>query len=106
MPECLFKDWEVDLTYSVNIISILFFFFFPCDKATVLEEMPPFPERESSILAKLKKKKGPGTVTDLEEIKKERSSDMNGSAEPASVNASAVVSLKSVLTSLTQRVCR
>uniref|UniRef100_A0A3B5MHL2 Clathrin adaptor alpha/beta/gamma-adaptin appendage Ig-like subdomain domain-containing protein n=1 Tax=Xiphophorus couchianus TaxID=32473 RepID=A0A3B5MHL2_9TELE len=26
--------------------------------ATVLEEMPPFPERESSILAKLKKKKG------------------------------------------------
>uniref|UniRef100_A0A8B9PE57 AP-2 complex subunit alpha n=1 Tax=Apteryx owenii TaxID=8824 RepID=A0A8B9PE57_APTOW len=47
--------------------------------ATVLEEMPPFPERESSILAKLKKKKGPGTVTDLEEIKKERSSDMNGS---------------------------
>ncbi|KAM6359969.1 AP-2 complex subunit alpha-2 isoform 2-T2 [Alca torda] len=58
--------------------------------ATVLEEMPPFPERESSILAKLKKKKGPGTVTDLEEIKKERSSDMNGSAEPASVNASAV----------------
>ncbi|XP_071283806.1 AP-2 complex subunit alpha-2 isoform X2 [Agelaius tricolor] len=58
--------------------------------ATVLEEMPPFPERESSILAKLKKKKGPGTVTDLEEIKKERSSDMNGSAEPASVNASVV----------------
>ncbi|KAI6068470.1 AP-2 complex subunit alpha [Aix galericulata] len=58
--------------------------------ATVLEEMPPFPERESSILAKLKKKKGPGTVTDLEEIKKERSSDVNGSAEPASVNASAV----------------
>ena len=25
--------------------------------ATVLEEMPPFPERESSILAKLKKKR-------------------------------------------------
>jgi len=96
------------LAYSVIIISILFFFFFSfsCDKATVLEEMPPFPERESSILAKLKKKKGPGTVTDLEEIKKERSSDMNGSAEPASVNASAVVSFKSVLTSLTQRVCR
>ncbi|XP_030131333.1 AP-2 complex subunit alpha-2 isoform X3 [Taeniopygia guttata] len=57
--------------------------------ATVLEEMPPFPERESSILAKLKKKKGPGTVTDLEEIKKERSSDMNGSAEPA-LNATVV----------------
>uniref|UniRef100_A0A672QXU0 AP-2 complex subunit alpha n=1 Tax=Sinocyclocheilus grahami TaxID=75366 RepID=A0A672QXU0_SINGR len=31
--------------------------------ATVLEEMPPFPERESSILAKLKKKKGPGAVS-------------------------------------------
>lgn len=26
-------------------------------QATVLEEMPPFPERESSILAKLKKKR-------------------------------------------------
>lgn len=55
--------------------------------------MPPFPERESSILAKLKKKKGPSTVTDLEEIKKERSSDMNGSAEPTPVNASNVVSV-------------
>jgi len=28
-----------------------------CVKATILEEMPPFPERESSILAKLKKKR-------------------------------------------------
>ncbi|XP_072703864.1 LOW QUALITY PROTEIN: AP-2 complex subunit alpha-1 [Ciconia boyciana] len=28
--------------------------------ATVLEEMPPFPERGSSILAKLKRKRGPG----------------------------------------------
>uniref|UniRef100_A0A8C5MS13 AP-2 complex subunit alpha n=1 Tax=Leptobrachium leishanense TaxID=445787 RepID=A0A8C5MS13_9ANUR len=55
--------------------------------ATVLEEMPPFPERESSILAKLKKKKGPGTVTDLEEIKKEKSSsDVNGGTEPAPVS--------------------
>ena len=34
---------------------IPFNFFFT--QATVLEEMPPFPERESSILAKLKKKK-------------------------------------------------
>ncbi|KPP61719.1 AP-2 complex subunit alpha-2-like [Scleropages formosus] len=33
--------------------------------ATVLEEMPPFPERESSILAKLKKKKGPGALPDV-----------------------------------------
>ncbi|XP_030416504.1 AP-2 complex subunit alpha-2 isoform X3 [Gopherus evgoodei] len=58
--------------------------------ATVLEEMPPFPERESSILAKLKKKKGPGTVTDLEEIKKERNSDVNGGTESTPVNASTV----------------
>uniref|UniRef100_A0A8B9HUT9 Clathrin adaptor alpha/beta/gamma-adaptin appendage Ig-like subdomain domain-containing protein n=1 Tax=Astyanax mexicanus TaxID=7994 RepID=A0A8B9HUT9_ASTMX len=39
--------------------------------ATVLEEMPPFPERESSILAKLKKKKGSGTVSDIEDSRKE-----------------------------------
>ncbi|XP_041131798.1 AP-2 complex subunit alpha-2 isoform X2 [Polyodon spathula] len=58
--------------------------------ATVLEEMPPFPERESSILTKLKKKKGPGKVPDMEETKKERNSDMNGSTEPVSVNSSAV----------------
>ncbi|XP_038620663.1 AP-2 complex subunit alpha-2 isoform X1 [Tachyglossus aculeatus] len=62
--------------------------------ATVLEEMPPFPERESSILAKLKKKKGPSTVTDLEDTKRERSADVNGGPEPAgpvhAANASAV----------------
>ncbi|KAG2462467.1 AP-2 complex subunit alpha-2 isoform X5 [Polypterus senegalus] len=57
--------------------------------ATVLEEMPPFPERESSILAKLKKKKGPGMVSEIEEIKKERNVEMNGSTEPAT-NASTV----------------
>uniref|UniRef100_A0A8C4T5Z2 AP-2 complex subunit alpha n=1 Tax=Erpetoichthys calabaricus TaxID=27687 RepID=A0A8C4T5Z2_ERPCA len=51
--------------------------------ATVLEEMPPFPERESSILAKLKKKKGPGMVSEIEETKKERNVEMNGSTEPA-----------------------
>ncbi|XP_077995107.1 AP-2 complex subunit alpha-2-like [Glandiceps talaboti] len=37
--------------------------------ATVLEEMPPFPERESSILAKLKKKKG--TIAGAEGEEKE-----------------------------------
>ncbi|OWK17408.1 AP2A2, partial [Cervus elaphus hippelaphus] len=58
--------------------------------ATVLEEMPPFPERESSILAKLKKKKGPSTVTDLEEAKRERSADVNGGPEPAPASTSAV----------------
>ncbi|KAL4224513.1 AP-2 complex subunit alpha-2 [Mactra antiquata] len=36
--------------------------------ATVLEEMPPFPERESSILAKLKKKK-PSSVPEGTEMK-------------------------------------
>lgn len=56
-------------------------------QATVLEEMPPFPERESSILAKLKKKKGPNTVTDLEEAKRERSADVNGGPEPAPASA-------------------
>lgn len=53
----------------------------------MLEEMPPFPERESSILAKLKKKKGPNTVTDLEEAKRERSADVNGGPEPAPASA-------------------
>ncbi|KAM6950566.1 AP-2 complex subunit alpha-2-like isoform 2-T2 [Lycodopsis pacificus] len=37
--------------------------------ATVLEEMPPFPERESSILAKLKRKKGPGNVPDIDDAR-------------------------------------
>ncbi|XP_041093672.1 AP-2 complex subunit alpha-1 isoform X2 [Polyodon spathula] len=47
--------------------------------ATVLEEMPPFPERESSILAKLKKKKGPGvSASELEDGKKESGSEVNG----------------------------
>ncbi|XP_061568855.1 AP-2 complex subunit alpha-1 isoform X3 [Cololabis saira] len=50
--------------------------------ATVLEEMPPFPERESSILAKLKKKKGPGavSVTELEDGKREPG-ELNGGAD-------------------------
>nr|XP_046250214.1 AP-2 complex subunit alpha-2 isoform X1 [Scatophagus argus] len=45
--------------------------------ATVLEEMPPFPERESSILAKLKKKKGPGTLPDIDDARR----NVNGSTE-------------------------
>uniref|UniRef100_A0A3Q3BEM0 Adaptor related protein complex 2 subunit alpha 1 n=1 Tax=Kryptolebias marmoratus TaxID=37003 RepID=A0A3Q3BEM0_KRYMA len=50
--------------------------------ATVLEEMPPFPERESSILAKLKKKKGPGaiSVTELEDGKRE-GGELNGGGD-------------------------
>uniref|UniRef100_A0A7N6F9X5 AP-2 complex subunit alpha n=1 Tax=Anabas testudineus TaxID=64144 RepID=A0A7N6F9X5_ANATE len=46
--------------------------------ATVLEEMPPFPERESSILAKLKKKKGPGHLPDINDSRR----NVNGNAEP------------------------
>nr|XP_057934798.1 AP-2 complex subunit alpha-2-like isoform X2 [Doryrhamphus excisus] len=45
--------------------------------ATVLEEMPPFPERESSILAKLKRKKGPGNLPDIDDTRR----NMNGNAE-------------------------
>ncbi|XP_064416549.1 AP-2 complex subunit alpha-2 isoform X2 [Latimeria chalumnae] len=57
--------------------------------ATVLEEMPPFPERESSILAKLKKKKGPGgVVVDVEEGKKETNSEINGGGAEVTSTAS------------------
>uniref|UniRef100_A0A8C5DB87 AP-2 complex subunit alpha n=1 Tax=Gouania willdenowi TaxID=441366 RepID=A0A8C5DB87_GOUWI len=57
--------------------------------ATVLEEMPPFPERESSILAKLKKKKGPGavSVTELEDNKRE-GGELNGGADRGPDSAS------------------
>ncbi|CAL8271844.1 unnamed protein product [Lota lota] len=50
--------------------------------ATVLEEMPPFPERESSILAKLKKKKGPGAVpvSELDDGKRE-GGELNGGGD-------------------------
>ncbi|EHB05668.1 AP-2 complex subunit alpha-1 [Heterocephalus glaber] len=51
--------------------------------ATVLEEMPPFPERESSILAKLKRKKGPGAASALDDGRRDASSsDINGAVEP------------------------
>ncbi|XP_040183494.1 AP-2 complex subunit alpha-1 isoform X3 [Rana temporaria] len=56
--------------------------------ATVLEEMPPFPERESSILAKLKKKKGPGAVSELEEGKKDPGAEINGGVEATPSTAS------------------
>uniref|UniRef100_A0AAR2JPY2 AP-2 complex subunit alpha n=1 Tax=Pygocentrus nattereri TaxID=42514 RepID=A0AAR2JPY2_PYGNA len=56
--------------------------------ATVLEEMPPFPERESSILAKLKKKKGSGTVSDVEDTRKERNTNVNGSTDHTTVTSS------------------
>lgn len=55
----------------------------PTLQATVLEEMPPFPERESSILAKLKRKKGPGAASVLDDGRRDASSnDINGGVEP------------------------
>lgn len=49
----------------------------------MLEEMPPFPERESSILAKLKRKKGPGAASALDDSRRDpSSSDINGGVEP------------------------
>lgn len=49
----------------------------------MLEEMPPFPERESSILAKLKRKKGPGAASGLDDGRRDASSnDINGGVEP------------------------
>ncbi|XP_041837746.1 AP-2 complex subunit alpha-2-like isoform X2 [Melanotaenia boesemani] len=45
--------------------------------ATVLEEMPPFPERECSILAKLKKKKGSSKLPVIEDTRR----SVNGSSE-------------------------
>lgn len=44
--------------------------------------MPPFPERESSILAKLKRKKGPGAGSALDDGRRDPSSnDINGGVE-------------------------
>ncbi|XP_008308524.1 AP-2 complex subunit alpha-2 isoform X2 [Cynoglossus semilaevis] len=51
--------------------------------ATVLEEMPPFPERESSILAKLKRKKGRGNLPDIDEARKNVNVNGNGNSEPS-----------------------
>ncbi|KAG7278851.1 hypothetical protein CRUP_010414 [Coryphaenoides rupestris] len=63
--------------------------------ATVLEEMPPFPERESSILAKLKRKKGPGNLPNIDDARQEREKErsLNGSAEHSSDTAASKASL-------------
>ncbi|XP_070712079.1 AP-2 complex subunit alpha-2 isoform X1 [Pempheris klunzingeri] len=63
--------------------------------ATVLEEMPPFPERESSILAKLKKKKGPGNLPDIDDARR----NVNGSTEH-SENTEATKSSPSLMADL------
>uniref|UniRef100_A0A3Q3LZJ0 AP-2 complex subunit alpha n=1 Tax=Mastacembelus armatus TaxID=205130 RepID=A0A3Q3LZJ0_9TELE len=61
--------------------------------ATVLEEMPPFPERESSILAKLKKKKGPGNLPDMDDAKR----NVNGSTEHSEKNEGSTYPLTDLL---------
>ncbi|MFT7806947.1 AP-2 complex subunit alpha-2-like isoform X1 [Arapaima gigas] len=61
--------------------------------ATVLEEMPPFPERESSILAKLKKRKGPGVLPDVEESRKDKNASFNGAVETVNVKTVAQTSM-------------
>ena len=62
--------------------------------ATVLEEMPPFPERESSILATLKKKK-PGVTAGVTPTGKEYKGTMNNAVinDIGSVNANASADL-------------
>ena len=49
--------------------------------ATVLEEMPPFPEKESCGLLNLLKKKRPGRVPDNPEIKASNDGDHNKSGK-------------------------
>jgi len=51
-------------------------------KATILEEMPPFPERESSILAKLKKKRPDKVANNTIEP---RASNVAGAADNGAV---------------------
>ena len=75
--------FKVSVAYFLSISSLWFFHsnntFFQLAEfangdmlATVLEEMPPFPERESSILAKLKKKK-PGAAKVIEDNDEKKS---------------------------------
>ena len=59
--------------------------------ATVLEEMPPFPEKESSGLLNLLKKKRPGRVPDNPEIS--GSSKTSSAAAPAAAEDKVQVSL-------------
>ncbi|XP_038050439.1 AP-2 complex subunit alpha-2-like isoform X2 [Patiria miniata] len=54
--------------------------------ATVLEEMPPFPERESSLLAKLKKKK-PSAVVEEKKPNKPITVEVNNTAGESSTDA-------------------
>ncbi|XP_053176526.1 AP-2 complex subunit alpha-2-like [Scomber japonicus] len=64
--------------------------------ATVLEEMPPFPERESSILAKLKRKKGPGHLPDIDDTRR----NVNGNTEHSETTETPAKSSPSLMTEL------
>ncbi|XP_028257721.1 AP-2 complex subunit alpha-2 isoform X1 [Parambassis ranga] len=64
--------------------------------ATVLEEMPPFPERESSILAKLKKKKGQSALPDIDDSRR----NVNGSTEHSEITDTTNKSSPSLLKDL------
>ncbi|XP_030845239.1 AP-2 complex subunit alpha-2 isoform X3 [Strongylocentrotus purpuratus] len=63
--------------------------------ATVLEEMPPFPERESSLLAKLKKKK-PTAVVPGEEKKRMGGIELNSIGESSTDSLESAASASSV----------
>ncbi|XP_071345853.1 AP-2 complex subunit alpha-2 isoform X3 [Trachinotus anak] len=65
--------------------------------ATVLEEMPPFPERESSILAKLKKKKGPGNLPDINDARRNVNGNTEHSEKPEATNKSSFSLLADLL---------
>lgn len=61
--------------------------------ATVLEEMPPFPEKESSGLLNLLKKKRPGRVPENAEIKASEDSAGGGASENKMPKPTAQVNL-------------
>ena len=55
--------------------------------ATVLEEMPPFPEKEVGGLLNLLKKKRPGRVPENPEIKMDGEGSSNNKSSASTVNA-------------------
>ncbi|XP_023285463.1 AP-2 complex subunit alpha-2 isoform X1 [Seriola lalandi dorsalis] len=65
--------------------------------ATVLEEMPPFPERESSILAKLKRKKGPGNLPDINDARRNVNGNIEHSEKTEPTNKSSLSLLADLL---------
>lgn len=62
--------------------------------ATVLEEMPPFPEKESSGLLNLLKKKRPGRVPDNPEIRANNDNDTSTESRKANNSSSSGVNIE------------